>query len=131
MLKGCEECGCQLGATPVSMSARRDTASVSMNPRFWHWRGKASFLTTNSQIEPHSVGALFVCKNCLHDSFRFLLSSIHTQTVSTQTRLSARTFPLAYPITPPIIYSFNPNTKNLSIPQKIPARINLYAIIET
>ena len=31
VLNGCEDCGCQLGAAPVGMSARRGIASVSIN----------------------------------------------------------------------------------------------------
>ena len=45
-----------------------------------------SFLETNSQEEPRSVGALFVCKNCFHNSFRFSLT-IHTQDVLTKAHL--------------------------------------------
>lgn len=80
------------------MSARRGTASVSMNPPLLALRGMASFLTTNSQIEPHSVGALFVCKNYLRDFFCFFLYLIHTNAVLTQTHLFVQTFSLTYPI---------------------------------
>ena len=48
------------GVAPVGMSARRGTASVFHRPRDGYARGCASFLQTNSQIEPRSIGALFV-----------------------------------------------------------------------
>ena len=61
------------------MSARPGTASVFINSRFYCVRGLTSFLTTNSQIEPCSVG-LFLCAKTVSTipSFFFSPPSPHT-----------------------------------------------------
>ena len=62
---------CQLGAASVGMSARRGTASVSMNPPLLALRGMASFLNQLAKRAPFGWGSFCVQKL----SPRFLLFS--------------------------------------------------------
>lgn len=71
VLKGCKECGCQLEAAPVGMSARRSTASVSMNPRFWHCAGK-DLLSYNQLAKRALFGRGSFCVQIKIDDILFL-----------------------------------------------------------